>query len=94
MQNLPTEGFTEQQFRALFTTYGDIDSVSLNSNKPGSGFVSFKQHADAKKACDEGAKMSIKIDETAVLVMPHVYKKDNELFGKPKAGASNPIVKN
>lgn len=26
--------------------------------------------------------------------MPHVYKKDNELFGKPKAGVSNPIVKN
>lgn len=26
--------------------------------------------------------------------MPHVYKKDNELYGKPKAGVSNPIVKN
>jgi hypothetical protein len=38
--------------------------------------------------------MQIKIKETAILVMPHVYKKDNELFGKPKAGASNPIVKN
>lgn len=47
MQNLPTEGFTEQQFRTLFTAYGEIDSVSLNSNKPGSGFVSFKTHDDA-----------------------------------------------
>jgi len=26
-------------------------------------------------------------------VMPHVYKKDNELFGRAK-GVSNPIVKN
>jgi len=26
--------------------------------------------------------------------MPHVYKKDNELYGKAKTGISNPIVKN
>jgi len=79
--------------RTIFSAYGDLDSVSLNSNKPGSGFVSFKQHDDAKKAV-EGTNMKEKINETAILVMPHVYKKDNELFGKPKAGVSNPIVKN
>jgi len=26
--------------------------------------------------------------------MPHIYKKDNELYGRQKAGLSNPIVKN
>jgi len=26
--------------------------------------------------------------------MPHIYRKENDLFGKPKAGLSNPIVKN
>ena len=38
--------------------------------------------------------MIYKIEGTAILVMPHIYKKDNDLFGKPKAGVSNPIVKN
>lgn len=55
--------------------------------------MSFKQHEDAKKAVDEGARMQIKVNNNAILVMPHVYKKDNELFGRAK-GVSNPIVKN
>jgi len=42
VQNLPTEGFTEQQLKNIFAAYGDITSVSLNAHKPGSGFVSFK----------------------------------------------------
>jgi len=36
--------------------------------------------------------MKEKINDTAILVMPHIYKKDNELHGKPIAGkSSNPI---
>lgn len=93
VQNLPVSGFTEKELENIFSAYGDIDSVSLNLNKPGVGFVSFKQHADAKKALD-ATNMQHKINDTAILVMPHVYKKDNELYGKPKAGFSNPIVKN
>lgn len=42
VQNLPHEGFDENQLKNIFAAYGEIDSVSLNSNKPGSGFVSFK----------------------------------------------------
>lgn len=38
--------------------------------------------------------MKEKINDTVVLVNPHIYKKDNDLFGKPKAGGSTPIVKN
>lgn len=93
VQNLPTENFTAQELQTIFAKFGDIDSVSLNSHKPGSGFVSFKDHLHAKDAL-ENTNMKEKINETAILVMPHIYKKDNELYGKPKAGVSNPIVKN
>jgi len=65
----------------------------LNGNKPGSGFVSFKSHEHAKEALEK-TNMKEKINDTVILVMPHIYKKDNELFGKPKAGGSTPIVKN
>lgn len=64
----------------------------MNANKPGSGFVSYKEHSIAKEALDK-TNMKHKIDGTVILVMPHIYKKDNDLFGKPKAGMSNPIVK-
>lgn len=37
--------------------------------------------------------MQIKVNNNAILVMQHIYKKDNELYGQQK-GASNPIVKN
>jgi RNA recognition motif-containing protein len=56
--------------------------------------VSFSKHEDAKKAVDEGSKMQIKINNNAVIVMPHIYKKDNELFKGQKQGGANPIVKN
>jgi len=39
--------------------------------------------------------MQIKINNDAVIVMPHIYKKDNDLFkGAKGTGMSNPIVKN
>lgn len=39
--------------------------------------------------------MQIKVQNNAVIVMPHIYKKDNELFrGSKETGVSNPIVKN
>lgn len=38
--------------------------------------------------------MQIKINNNAVIVMPHIYKKDNELFKGQKQGGANPIVKN
>ena len=39
--------------------------------------------------------MQIKVNESAVIVMPHIYKKDNELFkGQKGTGMNNPIVKN
>lgn len=65
----------------------------MNGNKPGSGFVSFKSHDQAKEALEK-TNMKEKINDTVILVMPHIYKKDNDLFGKPKAGGSTPIVKN
>lgn len=79
---------------SLFAQYGQITSHKFNADKPGTGYVSFGKHEDAKKAVDEGSRMQIKINNNAVIVMPHIYKKDNELYGKGKEGISNPIVKN
>jgi len=44
VQNLPTD-FTEDQLKAIFTEFGEIDSASMNHHKQGSGFVSFKEHS-------------------------------------------------
>lgn len=38
--------------------------------------------------------MQIKINNDAVIVMPHIYKKDNDLFKGQKGTSANPIVKN
>jgi len=78
----------------LFKGYGQITSHQFNTDKPGTGYVSFGKHEDAKKAVDDGSKMQIKINNNAVIVMPHIYKKDNELFGRSKQSGANPIVKN
>jgi len=91
--NLPTENFSADKLKEIFEKYGAVESVSLNANKPGSGFVSFKEHTKAKEALD-ATNMKEKINGTAILVMPHVYKKDNDLYGKPKQGMLNPIAKN
>lgn len=93
IQNLPTQGFSLQDLENLFVQYGQITSHQFNTDKPGTGYVSFSKHEDAKKAVDEGSKMQIKVNNNAVIVMPHIYRKDNELQGQ-KAGLSNPIVKN
>lgn len=39
--------------------------------------------------------MQIKINNDAVIVMPHIYKKDNDLYkGNKGSGINDPIVKN
>ena len=44
VQNLPID-FSEDQLKDIFAEFGDIDSASMNHQKSGSGFVSFKEHA-------------------------------------------------
>lgn len=90
IQNLPTEGFTVSDLKNLFSPYGQITSHSINADKPSSGFVSFATHEEAKHALDEGNKFKIMVNNNAVIVMAHVYKKDNEL----QKGSSKPIVSN
>ena len=63
----------------------------MSFNKQGSGFVSFKDHKSAKDALAATNKM--KINDTAILVSPHVYRKENDLY-KNKSGFPNAIVKN
>lgn len=63
----------------------------MSTSKPGTGFVSFKDHAKAKEALEKTNKM--KINDTAILVSPHVYRKENDLY-KNKSGFPNAIVKN
>jgi hypothetical protein len=41
----------------LFAGHGQIASHKFNTDKPGTGFVSFTKHEDAKNAVDAGAKM-------------------------------------
>jgi len=41
----------------LFKAYGPITSHKFNHEKPGTGYVSFSKHEDAKKAVDEGGRM-------------------------------------
>jgi len=93
VSNLPVEGFSNDMFKDIFKEFGEIDSANLNTNKPGSGFVSFKDHNNAKNALEKTNKI-FKIGDTAILVMPHIYRKENDLFRKPVGGLSNPIVKN
>lgn len=84
------EDFTSEQLRDIFAKYGDIASLEMGA-KPGHGYVSFKDHADAKKALD-AVNMKLKLGDMTVLVSPHIYKKESDL--QPKSGVSNPIVQN
>jgi len=61
VQNLPSE-FTDAQLHELFKQFGNIDSASVNLKKNGTGFVSYKDHEDAKKAL-ETASMKIKVQD-------------------------------
>jgi hypothetical protein len=59
--------------------------------KPGHGYVSYKDHADAQKAL-EAVNMKLKLEDKTVLCSPHVYKKESDL--QPKGSNLNPIVQN
>lgn len=87
LQNLP-EDFTSEKVRDIFAQYGDIASLEMGA-KAGHGYVSFKEHADAKKAL-EAVNMKLKLGDMTVLVSPHIYKKESDL--QPKSGTVNPIV--
>lgn len=51
--------------------------------------MNFKDHTSAKKAIDEiGLKW--KIENTVLLVSPHIYRKESDL--NPKGTTTNPIV--
>jgi polyadenylate-binding protein len=89
LQNLP-EDYTVENLRDIFAQYGDIASLEMGA-KSGHGYVSFKEHADAKKAL-EAVNMKLKLGDTTVLVSPHIYKKESDL--QPKSGTVNPIVQN
>ena len=51
--------------------------------------MNFKDHTSAKKAIDEVA-LKLKIENSVLLVSPHIYRKESDL--NPKGESSNPIV--
>jgi len=59
----------------------------VNLKKNGTGFVSYKEHADAKAAL-EGASMKLRVQDRALLVSQHVSRKESDLVTK----GQNPIV--
>lgn len=88
VQNLPQD-FTDAQLHELFKQFGTIDSASVNLKKNGTGFVSYKEHEDAKRAL-EAASMKLKVQGRAVIVSQHVSRKESDLVTK----GANPIVQN
>jgi RNA recognition motif-containing protein len=51
--------------------------------------VNFKDHNSAKKAIDE-INLKLKIENSVLLVSPHIYRKESDL--NPKGTSTNPIV--
>ena len=49
--NLYVRNFTQDQLKELFKEFGVIDSVRIG-DKPGKGYVSFKEHKSAKTASE------------------------------------------
>jgi RNA recognition motif-containing protein len=91
VQNLPT-GMNDGQLKDLFKEYGDIDSAQMNAKNNRTGFVSFKNHNEAK-AAKEGMDAKLKTakdTDCTILVAPHISRKENDL--QPKS--SKPIVRN
>lgn len=88
VQNLPQD-FTDAQLHDLFKEFGTIDSASVNLKKNGTGFVSYKEHDDAKRAL-ETASMKLKVQGQAIIVSQHVSRKESDLVTK----GQNPIVQN
>jgi len=75
VRNLPSN-YTEEQLRALYQEYGEINSVTMDQSKAGQGFVSFKDHDSAKRAL-EATNMKIQFDGQAIFVSSHIYKKES-----------------
>lgn len=89
VSNLPS-GQTSESLKAIFVEFGAVSSCEINNKKNGTGFVSFSNHVDAKKALD-ALHMQRKIDDQVMIVSPHVYRKENELQG---TGGNSQIAKN
>jgi len=53
----------------------------VNLKKNGTGFVSYKEHEDAKRAL-EGASMKLRVQERTLLVSQHVSRKESDLVTK------------
>jgi len=77
VQNLPAS-YTKADFENLFKEFGDINSIQLNEKSAGTGFISFKSHLSAKAAI-EGIHMKKHLDGQAVLVNPHISRKENDV---------------
>lgn len=88
VQNLPAE-YTDKDIEALFKEFGPIESVSINVKKNGSGYVNFKDHSSANAAI-EAMHMKKKLNGNAILIMPHIYRKENDLV--PKSTGDNLII--
>jgi RNA recognition motif-containing protein len=71
VQNLPS-GMNDGQLKELFNEYGDIVSAQMNAKNNNTGFVSYKNHTEAKAAKDGmDAKLKMAIDtNSSILVAP------------------------
>ena len=92
VQNLPAD-YTVEHFKALFSDFGEIDSIVLNEKNKGTGFISFKEHSSAKEAI-EGVHMKKILNEQALIVSPHISRKDNDVSKHGGNQYIQPIVKN
>lgn len=91
VQNLPT-GMNDGQLKELFKEYGDIVSAQMNARNNNTGFVSYKNHTEAKAAKDgmDAKLKAAKDTDSSILVAPHISRKENDLQSK----SSKPIVRN
>jgi len=90
VQNLPPT-MNDTGLKDLFKEYGDIVSAQMNAKNNRTGFVSFKNHTEAK-AAKEGMDLKLKTakdTDYSILVAPHISRKENDL-----SKSSKPIVRN
>lgn len=80
------------QLKDLFKEYGDIVSAQMNAKNNNTGFVSYKNHTEAKAAKDgmDAKLKAAKDTDSSILVAPHISRKENDLQSK----SSKPIVRN
>ena len=77
VRNLP-QSYNEAQLKDLFSEYGEINSITMDTSKKGQGYVGFKDHESAKKAL-EATNMKTQIEGQAIFVSSNIYKKESEL---------------